>query len=112
MWHSAPVSDDHRTVTIERQALGRYTARNARGGEITLAAGEGSDFTPVELLLVAIAGCSGADVDYITAKRAEAEAFTVTVDADKVRDDQGMAPARCVGSRRLLDSHQGDVGRF
>ena len=83
------MSDDHRTVTIDRQSLGRYTARNPRGGEISIAAGEGSDFTPVELLLVAIAGCSGADVDYITAKRAEAESFTVTVDADKVRDEQG-----------------------
>ncbi len=39
--------------------------------------GDGADFTPVELLLAAIAGCSAIDVDYLTARRAEPDAFEV-----------------------------------
>ncbi len=48
-----------------------------------------TDFTPVELLLVAIAGCSAIDVDLITGKRATPEAFDVRTEGHKVRDEQG-----------------------
>jgi uncharacterized OsmC-like protein len=83
------MSDAHRTVTIERLEKGRYVARNASGAELTFGAGGSDDFTPTQLLLVAIAGCTGADVDYITAKRAEPTTFVVTAEGDKVRDEDG-----------------------
>ena len=51
--------------------------------------GDGTDFTPVELLLAAIAGCSAIDVDLITGKRATPEAFDVRAEGHKVRDEQG-----------------------
>lgn len=51
--------------------------------------GDTSDFTPVELLLAAIAGCTGLDVDFITSKRAEPDVFAVTVSGRKVRDEHG-----------------------
>ena len=63
--------DTRRAVTLRRTSLGRYEVSNARGGTMTIGTGEGADFTPVELLLAALGGCTGADVDHITSKRAE-----------------------------------------
>jgi putative redox protein len=79
----------HRGVRLERIQNGRYTAINDRGGRITMGTGEGTDLTPVELLLAAIGGCTAADVDALTSRRAEPEAFEVLVDAEKVRDASG-----------------------
>ena len=79
----------HRGVSIERIANTRYTAVNERGGQISIGTGDGTDFTPVELLLAAIGGCTSIDVDIITSRRAEPDSFTVQVDANKVRDDAG-----------------------
>jgi uncharacterized OsmC-like protein len=81
------VSDTLRSVEIERTGLGRYTARNVRGGTLNMG-GDGADFSPVELLLAAIGGCTATDVDHITVKRSEPEKFTVTVSGDKIRDEQ------------------------
>ena len=78
-----------RSVEITRQSLGHYEAVNPRGGRLRFAAGESEDFTPVELLLTAIAGCSAADVDYITVKRSEPATFAVRIRGDKVRDESG-----------------------
>ena len=68
--------DTLRAVTLQRTSLGQYEARNPRGGTITLGVGDGVEFTPVELLLAALGGCTGADVDYITSKRAEPDRQT------------------------------------
>jgi len=78
-----------RSIEITRSSLGRYVATNARGGRIELASGDGEAFSPVELLLVAIAGCTAADVDYITVKRSEPASFKVRMRGDKVRDTNG-----------------------
>jgi putative redox protein len=79
----------HRHVTVERTGNGRFTATNTRGGQIDLAAGEGTGFTPTELLLAAIGACTAIDVDIVTSRRAEPEAFGVLIEADKVRDAAG-----------------------
>ena len=78
-----------RSVNLQRSSLGRYEVRNARGGTMSIGVGDDSDFTPVELLLAALGGCTGADVDHITSKRAEPEGFSVQVTGDKVRDEAG-----------------------
>jgi putative redox protein len=80
---------EHRNVTLERNSTGRFTVTNVRGGQLSLGMGDSADFTPVELLLAAIGGCTGIDVDVVTSRRAEPEKFEVLVDADKVRDEQG-----------------------
>lgn len=73
------------SVTISRTDLGEYIATNEAGSQ--LAFGEGEDqFSAVELLLVALGGCTGIDVDYLTARRSEPTAFEITVSADKVSD--------------------------
>lgn len=73
----------HRSVELTRLGLGRYEIRNARGGTITIGDGGTDDFTPVELLLAALAGCSSVDVDHITSRRAEPESFVVVAEGEK-----------------------------
>ena len=79
----------HRTVSMSRLEKGRYAVTNERGGTITIGGGDSPDFTPVELLLVAIGGCSAVDVDFITSKRAEPTSFEVVAEGDKVSDEDG-----------------------
>jgi putative redox protein len=103
----------HRSVTIERAANGRFSVTNARGGRFTLAAGDDADFTPVELLLAAIGGCTALDVDALTSRRAEPEAFDVLVEADKVRDAGGNHLTGITVTFRVAfpDGEQGDQAR-
>lgn len=97
--------DTLRRVDLTRLATGRYEVSNARGGTLLVSSGGADDpdpttFTPVELLLAAIAGCSAADVDHITVKRSEPVRFEVTMTGDKVRDEQGN---HLTGLRMELD---------
>lgn len=79
----------HRSISMERVSKGIFEVTNVRGGTMRIGGGDDADFTPVELLLTAIAGCSAVDVDFITVKRAEPENFVVTAEGDKLRDDNG-----------------------
>ena len=81
--------DSARSVRIERTIVGKYVLHNVRGGSIPLGIGEDASFTAVELLLAAIGGCTAADVDLITSRRAEPTRFVVEVTGDKVKDDAG-----------------------
>ncbi|MGD7789245.1 OsmC family protein [Propionibacteriaceae bacterium Y1700] len=74
---------------LERIGHGTYRATNGRGGEIVIGDGAGVDFTPGELLMAAIAGCSAIDVDHIVSQRAEPEEFVATSSGRKVTDQQG-----------------------
>lgn len=105
--------DSARRVDLDRLAKGQYRVRNARGGEITIGTGEDAEFTPVELLLAAIGGCSAIDVDFITSKRAEPESFQVTATGDKIRDDAGnrMDNLELGFHVRFPDGQGGDTAR-
>ncbi|QBR91225.1 OsmC family protein [Nocardioides euryhalodurans] len=82
--------DSLRQIELTKIGEGRYKATNARGGETFIGSGgEDPDFSPVELLLAALAGCGAIDVDLITRKRAPAEALTVRASGHKVRDEHG-----------------------
>lgn len=78
-------SDTLRTVSIERSGFAHYDVHNVRGGTITVGEGDGENFTPVELMLAAIAGCTAIDIDYITSKRAEPVELSATITGDKIR---------------------------
>lgn len=81
-------SDTLRSVTLRRTSKGRYIATNRSGVELVF--GDGDDvFGPVELLLSAIAGCTATDVDFLTSRRAEPDAFEVDVSADKISSEAG-----------------------
>jgi putative redox protein len=79
----------HRSLTVERVAPGRFAAVNPRGGRILFGTGDNEEFTPTELLLIAIGGCTAIDVDILASRRAEPESFEIAVDADKIRDGGG-----------------------
>jgi putative redox protein len=81
--------DTRRNVAIDRTRGSHYTATNVRGAAISVGDGSDADFTPVELLLAAIGGCTAIDVDLVTSRRSEPESFRVEVGATKIRDEQG-----------------------
>lgn len=82
-----------RSVVVERTSSGHFLATNTRGGSVEFGtspdSGEDTAFTPVELFLAAIGGCSAVDVDAATGRHAEPARFSVTVRGDKVSDDLG-----------------------
>jgi uncharacterized OsmC-like protein len=82
------MSDTRRSVSLERLSKGVYRATNKHGDTLEVGEGQGR-FSPVELLLTAMASCSAIDVDYIVGKRDEPTSFRLRIDADKVRDDGG-----------------------
>ncbi len=82
--------ESERSVQMSRLARGRYDVVNPRGGRMVLGhGGEDEAFTPVELLLAAIAGCGAIDVDFMTTKLAEPVRFDVRMTGDKIRDESG-----------------------
>ena len=100
----------HRAVIVHRVANGKFTVTNDRGGQIAFGTGDGTDFTPTELLLAAIGGCTAIDVDILTSRRAEPDAFEVQVGADKIRDAEGNRMANIEVTFRLAfpANEQGD----
>ncbi len=103
----------HRSISMARSGSGTYLVTNARGGTISIGSGESDDFTPVELLLTAIAGCSAVDVDFITSRLAEPTAFTVTAGGEKLRDELGnhMGEIEVSFRVRFPDGDEGDRAR-
>ncbi len=81
--------ETHRYIDLTQIGEGRYMATNRRGGVLPVGSGDDPDFTPVELLLAALAGCGAIDVGLITGKRAAPLSFDVRAEGDKVRDEQG-----------------------
>ncbi|MER5472941.1 OsmC family protein [Streptomyces sp. NPDC002935] len=106
-----------RLVTVERTGTGHFTATNARGGTISFGTSSDPDgaeaFTPVELLLAAIGGCTAADVDVATSRHAEPVRFTVTVTGNKISDELGnrMTDLAAAFSVAFPDGESGDRAR-
>jgi len=78
-----------RSIDLHQIGEHRWMATNRRGGHLSIGPGGDPDFTPVELLLAALAGCGAADLDHITGKRAPFETFKARAAGHKVRDDCG-----------------------
>lgn len=103
----------HRSIEMSRTGTGTYRVINARGGTMDIGSGESADFTPVELLLTAIGGCSAVDVDFITSRLAEPTQFTVTAGGEKLRDELGnhMGEIEVTFTVRFPDGDDGDRAR-
>ncbi|MFC6152414.1 OsmC family protein [Nocardioides yefusunii] len=111
---NTPKPENHRTVELTKIGANRFKAENGRGGEIFFGTGgDDPDFSPVELLLTAIAGCSSIDVDLITGKRANAVKFNVTAEGDKVRDELGnhMKNFKLTFDVEFPEGPEGDAAR-
>ena len=105
--------DSRRSISVTRTSAGRYTAANGRGGTLDFGTGDVTDFTPVELFLAAIGGCTAVDVDIFTTRRAEPESFVVEVGGNKVRDEGGnrMEELSVTFRVRFADGEGGDAAR-
>lgn len=102
-----------RQLDLTQIGEGRYKAVNARGGVLPVGSGEDPDFTPVELLLAALAGCTAIDVGLITGKRARPDSFDIHVEGHKVRDDGGshLVDLSVTLAVRFPDGDAGDAAR-
>jgi len=98
--HDGVMTDTHRSIDLERTGPNALRATNARGTTLDFGDGSTDEFTPVELLLVALGGCSALTVDEILARRAEPDSFTVHTSGDKIRDEHG---SRLVNLQVTLD---------
>jgi putative redox protein len=106
--------DTLRSVELTRIGHARFKATNGRGGETFFGSGgEDPDFTPIELLLAAIAGCSALDVEALTHKRTSSTTFEVHAEGHKVRDDQGnhLTGLRLSFDVAFPDGPEGDAAR-
>lgn len=111
---SAETSAQMRSVELTRIGPARFKATNARGGETFFGTGgEDPDFTPVELLLAAIAGCSALDVEAITHKRVSSTTYDVHAEGRKVRDEHGnhLVDLRVTFDVRFPEGPEGDAAR-
>jgi uncharacterized OsmC-like protein len=81
--------DKLRSVDISRLAKGVYVATNRHGVKMVFGHDNTQMFSPVELMLTAIAGCSGTDIDFITSKRSEPSSFSLRITGEKMRDETG-----------------------
>ncbi|MFO7777416.1 MAG: OsmC family protein [Nitriliruptoraceae bacterium] len=104
---------DHRHVTLERVETGVYRATNPAGAELTFGSLLEDGFSPVELLLAAIGGCTAVDVDLMTSRRATPERFEVEIGADKVEADGGnlLRDIEVTFRVRFPDGADGDKAR-
>ncbi|MGW1750328.1 OsmC family protein [Streptomyces sp. NPDC002092] len=109
--------DSLRSVTVERTSTGHFVATNARGGTISFGTGSEpqreDEFTPVELLLAALGGCTAVDVDIATSRHAEPTRFSVAVTGNKINDQLGnrMADLQVTFSVAFPDGEGADRAR-
>lgn len=103
------MSDDSlRSVSLTRVGPGAFRLTNQAGGTLDVGVSD-TDFTPVELLLAALAGCAAVNVEELTGRRAEPTRFDVVAEGHKVRDETG---GRMEQLRLLFDTvfPEGDGG--
>jgi uncharacterized OsmC-like protein len=77
------------TVNLSRLSQHHFEATNDRGGKVRFGRKSVGEFTPVELLLVAIAGCTAMDVDAITVKRSEPDRFLLDCSGHTTKSSHG-----------------------
>ena len=82
------MADQWKEIEAEWQGGGAFIGRNASGGAVQI--GENADrpgISPMELILVGLAGCPGVDiVDILTKKREPLKALRVKVRGKKAED--------------------------
>lgn len=113
MSERTPEDPTYRSVHLTSRGDFRFEATNARGGVLRLGQGDDEEFTPVELLLAALAGCGAIDLEHLTGKRAEFASFAARAEGHKVRDEGGnhMVDLRVVLDVTFPEGEAGDAAR-
>lgn len=108
----ASPTDTRRAVTLTRVGPGQFRITNAAGGTIEVGSAD-TDFSPVELLLAALAGCAAINVEELTSRRAEPVSFDVVAEGHKVRDETGgrMTDLRLLFETVFPEGEAGDAAR-
>lgn len=106
------MTDSLRSVSLTRTAPGAFRITNAAGGTLDVGSSD-TDFSPVELLLAALAGCAAVNVEELTGRRAEPLSFDVTATGHKVRDEGGgrMEDLRLLFDAVFPEGEAGDAAR-
>jgi putative redox protein len=99
-----------RTVDITRISKGVYEATNRHGAKLVFGHDNTQMLSAVELLLTAIAGCSGTDVDFITSKRSEPSSFKLRISGEKVRDEAGKNHVANISFNVDIEFPEGEEG--
>ena len=109
---SDPHRDSLRSVSLARVGPGAFRITNAAGGTLDVGVSD-TDFSPVELLLAALAGCAAINVEELTGRRAEPSRFEVVAEGDKVRDETGgrMENLRLLFDTVFPEGEGGDAAR-
>jgi len=102
-----------RSIDLHQIGEHRWMATNHRDGHLSIGPGDDPDFTPVELLLAALAGCGAADLDHIAGKRAPFETFKCRAEGHKIRDDGGnhMVQLKVTFDVTFPEGEDGDAAR-
>jgi putative redox protein len=105
--------ETYRSIDLESTGNFTFAATNVRGGRLPVGSGDDDSFTPVELLLVALAGCGAIDLEHLTGKRAPFATFAARADGHKVRDEQGthMVDLRVTFDVSYPEGEGGDKAR-
>ena len=103
----------HRSVELARVGDLRFVATNQRGATIAIGSGEDDDFTPVELLLAALAACGSIDLEAVLRKRAPFSAFAAYAEGHKIRDEHGnrLVDLAVTFDVEFPDGEAGDAAR-
>ena len=82
------MSDQWREIEVEWQGGGTFIGRNEAGGTVQIGrVNEIPGLSPMELILVGLAGCTGVDIeDILTKKRQPLKALKVKVRGKKAED--------------------------
>lgn len=109
---STPPADSLRSVNLTRVGPGAFRITNAAGGTLDVGVSD-TDFSPVELLLAALAGCAAINVEELSSRRAEPVSFEVTAEGHKVRDETGgrMEDLRLLFDTVFPEGEGGDAAR-
>ncbi len=104
--------ESQRSVRLTRVGRGAFRIANAAGGTLDVGVAE-TDFTPVELLLAALAGCASVNIEELTSRRAEPTSYDVVAEGRKVRDGSGgrMTDLRLLVDAVFPDGEAGDAAR-
>ena len=98
-------------IELIRTGAGTFEVSNGRGAVIEVGGTASGLFTPIEMLLAAVAGCGALDVEHATVRHASPEHFAVVVQAEKVAGENLLAAIDVRFDVQFPDGDEGERAR-